>query len=151
MTNIFSRFKSRAALLAMVSFFGLGQAALAAPCTAEIDALQTVLNEDVCPLGKACNGLSNKLENAKTKAEKGEYRKAAHKLADFGRVVQKLGDRKDKGKNWHRVSQLDSSAVEQMMSTYYVAAVACVNDPEGSVAAPPVEEPLPDNSMEEVY
>ena len=81
-------------LLAFVSFFGLSQTALAGPCTVEINALKTALQDGICNFSNACEGLSHKLDNANRKLDQGKYRQATHKLMNFHEVIEDMAMRK---------------------------------------------------------
>ena len=141
-----------AIVVAFVSFLGLSQGAIAAPCNAEIDAIKTALNDGVCQNRRNCRGLNNKLDRVNRKLEKGKYRKAARKLADFGAVVAHIEKRASRKP--HRRARLDfvSSKYQEMMGLHFNAAVACVNNPDAYVAdASDSVTPVNDQPVEEVY
>ena len=99
---------SPALLLAFVSCFSLSQAALAAPCTEQVEALRIAL-EGGCDSSKACDGLSHKLDNANHKLEQGKVRHAERRLADFVSVVEVVAP----------------SAYDEVLAVYYSEAI-CV-------------------------
>ena len=107
-------------LLAFVSIFSFYQSALAAPCTAQVDALKAALNDSVCVNSKLCSGLSNKLDNANHKLEQGKLDHAARRLADFNAVVEDMAMRKKP-----KISQAD---YESIIVPYFNEAVACINN-----------------------
>ncbi|NNE63634.1 MAG: hypothetical protein HKN34_06085, partial [Gammaproteobacteria bacterium] len=103
--------------LAFVSIFSFYQSALAAPCTEQVDALKTALNDSVCVNSKVCSGLTHKLDNANHKLEQGKFDHAARRLADFSAVVENLTMR-DKP----RISLAD---YESIIVPYFNEAVEC--------------------------
>ena len=116
-------------LLAVVSSFSLYQSALAAPCTEQVDALKTALNDQVCVNSKLCSGLSHKLDNANLKLEQGKLDHAARRLADFNAVVADM-TMLEKPK----ITQAD---YESIIVPVFNEAVACINN--GGV--------IPDNTV----
>jgi hypothetical protein len=118
MTRIKSGFASHLLFLAFVSFFGLSQSALAAPCTAEVDALKAALNDDICSYSSKCKGLSHKLDKVNRKLEKGKLRKAARKLADFGAIIENMTMRKKP-----KISMAD---YEALIDPYFNNAAICI-------------------------
>lgn len=154
-----SRLTRPALALAIAASFGLAGTASAAPCTAEVDALQTVLNDEFCQHGKLCSKLSRKLDKVNHRLEKGKLRKAGRKLGDFGATVAMIADEgKSKGKKrrfYRAGNQFDQQAYERMMGIYYNAAVACIENPGAAAPVPVAAEPdpyqPPYDPAEEVY
>ena len=108
-------------LLVVVSIFSVFQSAIAAPCTAEVDALKSaLLNDGVCINSKVCSGLSHKLDNANHKLEQGQLDHAARRLADFNAVVADLATLKKP-----KISLAD---YESVIVPYFNDAVACINN-----------------------
>ena len=107
-----------ALLLAFVSFFSLSQAALAAPCTEQVEALKSALNDGNCSFGKACMGLSHKLDNANHKLEQAKFSLAARRLEDFGAIIQDMAMR--------RKPLVSMADYEALMDPYFKAAAICI-------------------------
>ncbi len=109
-------------LVAFVSVFGLSQTATAGDCSAQIEELRTALNDDICSHGKRkrCEGLNRKLDRVNRKIQKGKWRHAARKLANFHDVVENLAMRKKK----RRISM---EAYAALMEPYYNSAAVCVS------------------------
>ena len=139
-------FPNRLLPLAFVSIFSLYQSALAAPCTEQVDALKTALNDSVCLNGKVCSGLTHKLDNANHKLEQGEFDHAARRLADFGAVVENLTMREKP-----RISLAD---YESIIVPYFNEAVECINNggviPEETVSTP-VDDTLSSSDDAEIF
>lgn len=137
MTKIKPGITSSALLLAFVTFFGVSQTALAAPCTDQVNALKTALNNDVCEYSKKCKGLSHKLDSVNRKLEKGDFRKALRKLEDFGATVEDMAMRKKKRK-------IDPDTYNGVIVPPYGNAWACIANGGVVVVADPIpEEPVP--------
>lgn len=107
-----------ATLLVFVSSIGLSQAAMAAPCTAQVDALKAALDDGICQFSKACDGLSHKLDNANHKLEQGKFSHASRRLADFGAIVENLAMQKKP-----LISMADYDA---LMNPFFTDAAICV-------------------------
>ncbi len=119
-----------ALLVAFVSVFGMSQTASAGDCSDQIEKLRAALNDDICSHGKRkrCEGLNRKLDRVNRKIQKGKWRHAARKLANFHDVVENLAMRKKK----RRISM---EAYAALMEPYYNAAAVCVSG-EGYVDVP---------------
>lgn len=139
-----------ALLVTFVSVFGLSQTASAAPCTKEVNALKTALSENFCPVNKRkrCEGLSHKLDNVNRQLEKGKFRKAARKLANFGDVVGNMSEKRmkkmeKKGEKWRRRHSYGAdeyyAAYAALMNPFFNNAANCIAN-GGPVV---VEDPVP--------
>jgi hypothetical protein len=138
MPRIKSGLASPTLLLVIFSVFGLSQVAQAAPCTDQVDALKAAMNDNgICQYSKACKGLSHKLDNANRKLEKGKFRHAARKLADFGAIVGDMAMR--------RKPKISMADYEALMEPYFNAAAICVAN-GGVVDSSPEPEPTDEGS-----
>ena len=135
MTRHKSGLASRLLPLAFLMSIGISQSALAAPCTEQVEALKTALNDGVCNVGEVCAGLSHKLDNANHKLEQGKFSHAARRLADFGAVLESMATR---GKP--RISVAD---YESLMATYYNDAANCISNGGVVVEYELEPEPIP--------
>ena len=110
-------------LVTLVSVFGLSNTASAGTCANEIGQLRAALNSDICAYGKRkrCQGLNRKLDRVERKIQKGKWRKAARKLANFHDVVENLAMRKKK--RW--INEADYVA---LMDPHFNAAAVCVSN-----------------------
>jgi len=129
-TRKITGFTSHALILAFVSAMAFSPTASAtAPCSAEIDALKAALH-DICWYSRKCRGLSHKLDSTQRKLKKGKFRRAAHKLADFGWIVENMANRR-----WAKFSKAD---YQGLMDPHYVAVANCIAN--GGVSAPPPDD-----------
>ncbi len=120
--------------LAFVGIIGVSQSALAAPCSDQVDALKTALNDGVCIYSKACAGLTHKLDNANHKLEQGKFDHAARRLADFSAVLENLAT--------HRKPMISMADYESLISPFFNNAANCVAN--GGVVVDYEPEPEPD-------
>lgn len=113
-----SALASRLLPLIFVSSVGISQSALAAPCSDQIEALKTALNNGICTYSNVCGGLTHKLDNANHKLEQGKFDHAARRLTDFGAVLETMAT--------HGKPKISMADYESLMSTYFSEAANCI-------------------------